>query len=174
MSSAPPLTCSCGCISVTARIVVVAVGFLVRLRLARDGACLWGSIGHKDVKTIAQFVGTRSSTQVRTHAQKYFMKLVPLPSLHIYSGQSRTQVRISRTISRDISACSCLTHVCGRPTPALGRAGISRWHPGTPLQLAHTLLCVAHYGRVGTTGAAQEAGGEPRDQQLQQPRPRPL
>ncbi len=34
------------------------------------------SIEHKDVKAIAQFVGTRNSTQVRTHAQKYFMKLV--------------------------------------------------------------------------------------------------
>lgn len=31
--------------------------------------------GHKDIKSIARFVGTRSSTQVRTHAQKYFMKL---------------------------------------------------------------------------------------------------
>mmetsp|Transcript_4939 Transcript_4939/g.10955 ORF Transcript_4939/g.10955 Transcript_4939/m.10955 type:complete len:248 (-) Transcript_4939:215-958(-) len=33
------------------------------------------TIEHKDVKAIAQFVGTRNSTQVRTHAQKYFMKL---------------------------------------------------------------------------------------------------
>eukprot|EP00292_Cryptomonas_paramecium_P009876 CAMPEP_0113692708 /NCGR_PEP_ID=MMETSP0038_2-20120614/19247_1 /TAXON_ID=2898 /ORGANISM="Cryptomonas paramecium" /LENGTH=264 /DNA_ID=CAMNT_0000614675 /DNA_START=213 /DNA_END=1004 /DNA_ORIENTATION=- /assembly_acc=CAM_ASM_000170 len=36
------------------------------------------TIGHKDVKAIAQFVGTRNSTQVRTHAQKYFMKLARL------------------------------------------------------------------------------------------------
>ena len=31
--------------------------------------------GPKDVKAIAQHVGTRSATQVRTHAQKYFIKL---------------------------------------------------------------------------------------------------
>jgi SHAQKYF class myb-like DNA-binding protein len=31
--------------------------------------------GHKDVKSIAAYVGTRNTTQVRTHAQKYFMRL---------------------------------------------------------------------------------------------------
>lgn len=31
--------------------------------------------GHKDMKAIARFVGTRNSTQVRTHAQKYYLKL---------------------------------------------------------------------------------------------------
>jgi len=31
--------------------------------------------GHKDMKSIAEFVATRSTTQVRTHAQKYFLKL---------------------------------------------------------------------------------------------------
>jgi SHAQKYF class myb-like DNA-binding protein len=31
--------------------------------------------GHKDMKAIARFVGTRSPTQVRTHAQKYYLKL---------------------------------------------------------------------------------------------------
>jgi SHAQKYF class myb-like DNA-binding protein len=32
--------------------------------------------GHKDVKAISNFVGTRNSTQVRTHAQKYYLRLV--------------------------------------------------------------------------------------------------
>jgi len=32
--------------------------------------------GPKDVKAIANHVGTRSATQVRTHAQKYFIRLV--------------------------------------------------------------------------------------------------
>ncbi|KAJ8903809.1 hypothetical protein NDN08_000342 [Rhodosorus marinus] len=32
--------------------------------------------GHKDLKNIAQYVGTRNMTQVRTHAQKYFMRLM--------------------------------------------------------------------------------------------------
>mmetsp|Transcript_47265 Transcript_47265/g.94745 ORF Transcript_47265/g.94745 Transcript_47265/m.94745 type:complete len:419 (+) Transcript_47265:70-1326(+) len=31
--------------------------------------------GHKDMKSIAEYVGTRSTVQVRTHAQKYFLKL---------------------------------------------------------------------------------------------------
>ena len=31
--------------------------------------------GHKDMKGIASFVGSRNATQVRTHAQKYFMRL---------------------------------------------------------------------------------------------------
>ncbi|KAK4527802.1 hypothetical protein GAYE_SCF45G5733 [Galdieria yellowstonensis] len=31
--------------------------------------------GHKDVKSIATYVGTRSRTQVRTHAQKYFQRI---------------------------------------------------------------------------------------------------
>eukprot|EP00871_Galdieria_phlegrea_P004286 jgi/Galph1/4859/GphlegSOOS_G3596.1 len=31
--------------------------------------------GHKDMKAIAKFVGTRNATQVRTHAQKYYLKL---------------------------------------------------------------------------------------------------
>merc|ERR1712137_1256229 len=31
--------------------------------------------GSKDVKAIANHVGTRSATQVRTHAQKYFLRL---------------------------------------------------------------------------------------------------
>jgi len=31
--------------------------------------------GPKDVKAIAQFVGTRNPTQVRTHAQKYYLRL---------------------------------------------------------------------------------------------------
>ena len=31
--------------------------------------------GHKDVKAIAGHVGSRNATQVRTHAQKYFMRL---------------------------------------------------------------------------------------------------
>jgi SHAQKYF class myb-like DNA-binding protein len=34
------------------------------------------TVGPKDVKAIASFVGSRSATQVRTHAQKYFLKLV--------------------------------------------------------------------------------------------------
>jgi SHAQKYF class myb-like DNA-binding protein len=34
------------------------------------------TLGPKDVKAIANFVGSRSATQVRTHAQKYFLKLV--------------------------------------------------------------------------------------------------
>lgn len=33
------------------------------------------TVGPKDVKAIAQHVGSRSATQVRTHAQKYFIKL---------------------------------------------------------------------------------------------------
>eukprot|EP00293_Proteomonas_sulcata_P010599 CAMPEP_0184300854 /NCGR_PEP_ID=MMETSP1049-20130417/11186_1 /TAXON_ID=77928 /ORGANISM="Proteomonas sulcata, Strain CCMP704" /LENGTH=377 /DNA_ID=CAMNT_0026611689 /DNA_START=102 /DNA_END=1235 /DNA_ORIENTATION=+ len=33
------------------------------------------TVGPKDVKQIAAIVGTRSATQVRTHAQKYFIKL---------------------------------------------------------------------------------------------------
>mmetsp|Transcript_8529 Transcript_8529/g.12528 ORF Transcript_8529/g.12528 Transcript_8529/m.12528 type:complete len:162 (-) Transcript_8529:443-928(-) len=32
--------------------------------------------GHKDLKNISQYVGTRNMTQVRTHAQKYFMRLM--------------------------------------------------------------------------------------------------
>lgn len=31
--------------------------------------------GHKDVKAIANYVGSRTRTQVRTHAQKYFQRL---------------------------------------------------------------------------------------------------
>ncbi|GAM17097.1 hypothetical protein SAMD00019534_002720 [Acytostelium subglobosum LB1] len=31
--------------------------------------------GHRDVKSIAAFVGSRNSTQVRTHAQKYFLRI---------------------------------------------------------------------------------------------------
>jgi len=31
--------------------------------------------GHKDVKSISNYVGTRNPTQVRTHAQKYFLRL---------------------------------------------------------------------------------------------------
>ena len=31
--------------------------------------------GHKDVKAISSFVGSRNATQVRTHAQKYFMRM---------------------------------------------------------------------------------------------------
>ena len=34
------------------------------------------SYGSKDVKAIANHVGTRNATQVRTHAQKYFLRLV--------------------------------------------------------------------------------------------------
>lgn len=32
--------------------------------------------GHKDLRSIAAFVGTRNMTQVRTHSQKYFMRLM--------------------------------------------------------------------------------------------------
>jgi len=32
--------------------------------------------GHKDLRAISNFVGTRNMTQVRTHTQKYFMKLM--------------------------------------------------------------------------------------------------
>eukprot|EP01132_Coremiostelium_polycephalum_P009014 gene9014-11035_t len=31
--------------------------------------------GHKDVKSISQYVATRNPTQVRTHAQKYFLRI---------------------------------------------------------------------------------------------------
>lgn len=31
--------------------------------------------GSRDVKAIAQLVGTRNATQVRTHAQKYFLRV---------------------------------------------------------------------------------------------------
>lgn len=34
--------------------------------------------GKKDVKNIAGYVATRSATQVRTHAQKWFLKQVSL------------------------------------------------------------------------------------------------
>ena len=37
------------------------------------------SVGPKDVKAIAAIVSSRSATQVRTHAQKYFLKLVSAP-----------------------------------------------------------------------------------------------
>jgi SHAQKYF class myb-like DNA-binding protein len=43
-------------------------------------------IGPKDVKAIAAFVGTRSATQVRTHAQKFFLKLVITEELLITSN----------------------------------------------------------------------------------------
>lgn len=32
--------------------------------------------GHKDLRSISAFVGTRNMTQVRTHSQKYFMRLM--------------------------------------------------------------------------------------------------
>lgn len=32
--------------------------------------------GSKDVKAVANYVGTRNATQVRTHSQKYFLRLV--------------------------------------------------------------------------------------------------
>ena len=32
--------------------------------------------GHKDLRNISNFVGTRNMTQVRTHSQKYFMRLM--------------------------------------------------------------------------------------------------
>ncbi|KAA8494564.1 Myb-like protein I [Porphyridium purpureum] len=32
--------------------------------------------GHRDLRSISKFVGTRNVTQVRTHTQKYFMKLM--------------------------------------------------------------------------------------------------
>lgn len=32
--------------------------------------------GHKDLRAISEFVGTRNMTQVRTHSQKYFMRLM--------------------------------------------------------------------------------------------------
>lgn len=32
--------------------------------------------GHKDLRKISEFVGTRNMTQVRTHSQKYFMRLM--------------------------------------------------------------------------------------------------
>lgn len=38
--------------------------------------------GPKDMKGIAKHVGTRSSTQVRTHAQKYFLKLARAKKRH--------------------------------------------------------------------------------------------
>ncbi len=56
---------------------------LFYIRLIQLAPCVSISIEHKDVKAIAQFVGTRNSTQVRTHAQKYFMKLVIDSSLSI-------------------------------------------------------------------------------------------
>jgi len=32
--------------------------------------------GHKDLRSISAYVGTRNMTQVRTHSQKYFMRLM--------------------------------------------------------------------------------------------------
>lgn len=32
--------------------------------------------GHKELRSISDFVGTRNMTQVRTHSQKYFMRLM--------------------------------------------------------------------------------------------------
>jgi len=40
-----------------------------------------------DFAAIAKFVGTRSSTQVRTHAQKYYAKLVTKYLLHRFLYQ---------------------------------------------------------------------------------------
>ena len=36
--------------------------------------------GRKNVREIAAYVGTRDHVQVRTHAQKYFLKLVRKPA----------------------------------------------------------------------------------------------
>eukprot|EP01094_Clydonella_sp_ATCC50884_P012620 TRINITY_DN2287_c0_g1_i1.p1 TRINITY_DN2287_c0_g1~~TRINITY_DN2287_c0_g1_i1.p1 ORF type:complete len:442 (+),score=86.26 TRINITY_DN2287_c0_g1_i1:316-1641(+) len=44
--------------------------------------------GSKNVKAIAQYVGTRSATQVRTHAQKYFLKLKREREKRSYSQSS--------------------------------------------------------------------------------------
>mmetsp|Transcript_27691 Transcript_27691/g.43229 ORF Transcript_27691/g.43229 Transcript_27691/m.43229 type:complete len:479 (-) Transcript_27691:207-1643(-) len=52
------------------------------------------SYGHKDVKAIASIVGTRSATQVRTHAQKYFMKLAR-------ARKQQDQVSLSGTMNPD-------------------------------------------------------------------------
>ena len=71
------------------------------------------SYGHKDVKAIASIVGTRSATQVRTHAQKYFMKLVflfpPLRLLLYLARSSWTALfTFSQTLRPDLDPQTAL------------------------------------------------------------------
>lgn len=46
--------------------------------------------GHKDVKSISMHVSTRNATQVRTHAQKYFLRLVSFLIFHSFHFTTST------------------------------------------------------------------------------------
>eukprot|EP00189_Rhodosorus_marinus_P011385 CAMPEP_0184743804 /NCGR_PEP_ID=MMETSP0315-20130426/6598_1 /TAXON_ID=101924 /ORGANISM="Rhodosorus marinus, Strain UTEX LB 2760" /LENGTH=395 /DNA_ID=CAMNT_0027215221 /DNA_START=161 /DNA_END=1348 /DNA_ORIENTATION=+ len=50
--------------------------------------------GQKDVRAIANYVGSRNPTQVRTHAQKYFLKLQRKPTAEAGSSQGAEDERI--------------------------------------------------------------------------------
>ncbi|KAI5064255.1 hypothetical protein GOP47_0020925 [Adiantum capillus-veneris] len=54
-----------------------------------------------DFVAIAKFVGTRSSTQVRTHAQKYYAKLI---RDYKRSGKTQTNVKESKLLMKNASS----------------------------------------------------------------------
>mmetsp|Transcript_9858 Transcript_9858/g.15423 ORF Transcript_9858/g.15423 Transcript_9858/m.15423 type:complete len:325 (-) Transcript_9858:134-1108(-) len=142
--------------------------------------------GHKDVRAIAEYVGSRNTTQIRTHAQKYFKKLeakgqklsdLGIPDRPAKSNPSPSNRRGSLKHSRDSSPFSS----SGPPAPRSRKNSISgettEAVPSLPAgaMIGFGQLNIGSFPGAGRPAAATTAAANPllinllQQQQLHQP-----
>lgn len=90
-----------------------------------------------DFAAIAKFVGTRSSTQVRTHAQKYYAKLVRRFSPHmlfcvclrllsiyiicfVHLHRLELKMKHGKHLARSFVTQGLIYYIAGRPSDCIG------------------------------------------------------
>lgn len=90
--------------------------------------------GHKDLKSISAWVGTRNMTQVRTHSQKYFMRLMreakrqnpieqsPKKECESFSDKNDTYLSEIGSPTSDVNPQSCVDNAQNESAQGKARA----------------------------------------------------
>lgn len=99
--------------------------------------------GHKDVKAIASVVGTRNATQVRTHAQKYFIKLARSRKQSQTNGQLMNSDGTSNP-DRDDMAEDVAEDLADTSLEAAAAAAAAAGEAGTSAAAAAAFVAATH------------------------------
>lgn len=99
--------------------------------------------GHKDVKAIASVVGTRSATQVRTHAQKYFIKLARSRKQNQNSGLPNSS-DVTSNPDRDDMAEDTGEEIADKSLEAAAAAAAAAGQAGTSAAAAAAFVAATH------------------------------
>ena len=118
--------------------------------------------GHKDVKAIAQVVGTRSATQVRTHAQKYFIKLARSRKESQSSGKPMQDTH-SNPDQEDMADDPTEEEMSGTSMEAAAAAAAAAWEAGTSAAAAAAYVAASQSKSASKKAAAAAAAAAAED-----------